>query len=47
MAFKLHQQLKPLAQQFALTAVKLVVFVGKTRHVWHSVRTGFLSLVYA
>ena len=31
----------PLAQQFALTAVKLHMFGGKTRHVWHPIRTCF------
>ena len=31
----------PLARQFALTAVKLQMFGGKTRHVWHPIRTCF------
>ena len=31
----------PLARQFALTAVKLQMFGGKTRHVWHPIRTRF------
>ena len=30
-----------LAQQFALMAVKLQMFGGKTRHVWHPSRTHF------
>ena len=30
-----------LAWQFALTAVKLQMFGGKTRHVWHPIRTWF------
>ena len=30
-----------LARQFALTAVKLQMFGGKTRHVWHPIRTCF------
>ena len=28
-------------RQFVLTAVKLLMFGGKTRHVWHSIRTRF------
>ena len=28
-----------LARQFALTTVKLQMFGGKTRHVWHPIRT--------
>ena len=35
----------PLARQFALTAVKLQMFGGKTRQVWHPIRTCFLCLV--
>ena len=31
----------PLARQFALTAVKLQMFGGKTCHVWHPIRTCF------
>ena len=31
----------PLARQFALTAVKLQMFGGKTYHVWHPIRTCF------
>ena len=31
----------PLPRQFALTAVKLQMFCGKTRHVWHPIRTRF------
>ena len=31
----------PLARQFALTAVKLQMFGGKTRDVWHPIRTCF------
>ena len=30
-----------LARQFALTAVKLQMFGGKTCHVWHPIRTRF------
>ena len=30
---------KPLARQFALMAAKLQMFDGKTRHVWHPIRT--------
>ena len=32
----------PLARQFALTAVKIQMFGGKTRHVWHLFRTCFI-----
>ena len=31
----------PLARQLALTAFKLQMFGGKTRHVWHPIRTCF------
>ena len=31
----------PLSRQFALTAVKLQMFGGKTWHVWHPIRTRF------
>ena len=34
-----HINILPLVRQFALTAVKLQMFGGKTRHVWHSIRT--------
>ena len=34
-----HVNNLPLVRQFALTAVKLQMFGGKTRHVWHPVRT--------
>ena len=37
----------PLAQQFALTAVKLQMFGGKTHHVCHPIRTCFLYRVHA
>ena len=30
--------------QFVLTTVKLLMFGGKTRHVWHSIRTRFFVL---
>ena len=30
-----------LGGQFSLTAVKLQMFGGKTRHVWHPIRTCF------
>ena len=36
-----HFNSLPLALQFALTAAKLQMFGGKTRHVWHPVRTCF------
>ena len=36
-----HVNNLPLARQFALTAVKLQMFGGKTRHVWHPIRTRF------
>ena len=35
----------PLPRQFALTAVKLQMFGGKTHHVWHPIRTCFFCLV--
>ena len=34
-----HVNNLPLARQFALTAVKLLMFGGKTSHVWHPIRT--------
>ena len=34
----------PLARQFALMAVKLQMFGGITRHVWHPIRTYFFFL---
>ena len=34
----------PLAGQFALTAVKLQMFGGKTFYVWHPLRTVFFVL---
>ena len=34
-----HINILHLVRQFALTAVKLQLFGGKTRHVWHSIRT--------
>ena len=34
----------PLVRQFALTADKLLMFGGKTRHVWHPIRTMFFVL---
>ena len=34
-----HINILPLARQFALTAVKLQMFGGKTGHVWHPIRT--------
>ena len=34
-----HVNNLPLARQFALTAVKRQMFGGKTRHVWHPIRT--------
>ena len=37
----------PLTRRFALTAVKLQPFGGKTRHVWHPIRTFLLSRVHA
>ena len=36
-----HTNNLPLARQFALTAVKLQMFGGKTCHVWHPIRTCF------
>ena len=39
---KTCKQLKPLAQQFALTALKLQMFGDQTCHVYHSIRTCFL-----
>ena len=35
----------PLPRQFALTAVKLQMFGGKTDHVWHPIRTCFFCLL--
>ena len=34
-----HVNNLPLAGRFALTAVKRQMFGGKTRHVWHPIRT--------
>ena len=43
-----HMNNLPLARQFALTAVKLQMFGGKTCHAWHPIRTCFfLSCVHA
>jgi len=36
-----HTNNLPLVQQFALTAIKLQMFGGKTRHVLHPIRTCF------
>ena len=38
---KIKKKKKPCARQFALTAVKLQMFGGKTRHVLHPIRTCF------
>ena len=40
-----HRNNLPLARQFAFMAVKLQIFGGKTRHVWHPFRTWFFCLV--
>ena len=41
-ADKKHINNLPLARQFALTAVEIQMFGGKTRHVWHLFRTCFI-----
>ena len=40
---KKHINNLPLARQFALTAFKLQMFGGKTRHVRHPIRTCLLD----
>ena len=40
-ADKKHMNNLGVARQFALTAVKLQMFGGKMRHVWHPIRTCF------